>query len=101
MLNKMFTIVVIMSFGSFLLSGEVTKSSDKEKSKTEKVKTKKELKTDKEKSKTEKIQNKKELKTQKQIDKKKERPNKVKPEKVDSDKKQQIKILKIRYGFSL
>ena len=41
MLNNMFTIVVIMSFGSFLISGEVTKSSDKEKSKTEKVKTKK------------------------------------------------------------
>ena len=43
MLNKIFSIIVIMSFSSLLLSGEVTKSSDKEKSKTEKLRIKEEL----------------------------------------------------------
>ena len=47
MLYKVISIIVIMSFSSLLLSGEVTKSSDKEKSKTEKLRIKEELKSQK------------------------------------------------------
>ena len=79
MLNKIFTIIVIMSFSSLLLSGEVTKSSDKEKSKIEKLRIKEELNS------------------QKNIDTDKERPNKIKSKKIDSDKRNQIRLLRKEY----
>ena len=86
MLNKIFTIVIMMSFGSFLLSDEVVKISDKEKSKIEKKQI----------SKIEKKQIKKELKKLKQIVKKKKRPGKIKSNK-NSERRQQIQLLKKQY----
>ena len=77
MINKIFTFIIILSFGSFLLSGEATKISNKEKTKTRKVESK-----------------------EKQINNKEKRNiNKIKPSRVNPNREQEIRSLK--KGFRL
>ena len=98
MFNKIISIILIMSLNSFLLSEEVKNISDKEVSKIE-VKQKKEIyKTEKELDKIERKKT-KELKKQNKIKDIKERPEKIKGKK-DSDKKEQIQLLKKEFKFN-
>ncbi len=92
MLNKIISIILIMSFSSFLLSTEVKTISDKEKSKLEEKQIKEESKTKKESGEIERKKTKK-LKKLNQINSKKKRPGKIKGKK-DSEKKEQIQLLK-------
>ena len=74
MLNKLFTITVIISFSSFLLSNELIKVSNKEKNQTDtkQIEKRKHLPVEKKKQ----IEKKKQTK----IEKRKQRPEKMKSE---------------------
>jgi len=94
-LNKIISIILIMSFNSFLLSAEVKTISNKEKSKVEKEYIKEKLKNQK---KIDKIERKKPKKLN-QINSKKKRPKKIKSKK-NFKKKELIQSLKKEFKFN-
>lgn len=90
MLNKLFTITVIISFSSFLLSNELIKVSNKEKNQTDtkQIEKRKHLPVEKKKQ----IEKKKQTK----IEKRKQRPEKIKRQK-KINKREEIRMLRKEY----